>query len=218
MLGFTFLSAGVIARFLFVIFKVIMADSLSNNLRTASPSIHPLILNGNFDKPQLGTGNYKHFEGCESVPPWRLVLGTTLVGQSSSFGYPSPYPQGSQCMMFRGKSSMYYKLMLVPDYNIRLTSTRSPEGANKININLHTSASDSFITSIYEFTPGIGVWQNYTATFRVAVKRSYRSYLFGRFEANRSSCLQAVSLVTAVASETNLVFVNITEKYLEHSI
>ena len=55
------------------------------------------VLNGNFDKSQRSNNSYTYLTSKTEIPNWEFN-NATILNNSTAWGYPMPYPKGSQCV------------------------------------------------------------------------------------------------------------------------
>ena len=75
------------------------ADNPTSPLMTfigGSPPPPTVLVNGNFDQPQLANDSYIYIGGSSEVPGW--YFNAVLLNNSNAWGYPMPYPHGNQCL------------------------------------------------------------------------------------------------------------------------
>lgn len=133
------------------------------------------IQNPDFDYPQLSNDSYEYINSVSTdgtagtaVPGWNF-FGACLMNNSSAWGYPMPYPNGSQAVAIQGTAGINQFLYLnAGNYNISFYSVARPPpyGSNPINVVLSNNTETSS-TPITTFTPPQSAWQYYNFPFNV---------------------------------------------------
>jgi hypothetical protein len=178
------------------------ADSSANPLMTfiggAPPPPTPII-NGSFSEPQISNNSYKYINSSTQVIGWNF--NACLVNSSSAWGYPTPYPYGSQCVSLQktGQISQVVNLSAGASYNLSFTACgrNCCDGSGESNpINIQLSNTDgSNPTVVYTFQPPINVWTPYTTPITVQTTQNYILSFIGTWTAgDRSSAIQNIAL------------------------
>jgi len=164
------------------------------------------IENGNFSQPVIEANTFQYLTGS-SVPGWYFG-GATLLNNSKAWGYPTPYPNGNQCVSIQNGG--YINTVSTLNSGVTYTLTfkacgrnccMNPNQGNPINIQLYTNLN-AYISQIANFTAPVNSWTSYTFTFTVPSSQSYKIYFTGTNNSgDRSTALQGVSL-SGSASES----------------
>jgi hypothetical protein len=158
------------------------------------------IQNGNFSQPVLKNNTYKYINSATYVPGW--FFAAPLLNNSSSWGYPIPYPGGDQCASIQSQSYIYTTISLSTGVSYTITFSACSRDCcinnnnvgNPINLQLYTS-SNTYISTISNFTPSpINTWQNFSYTFTVPTTQSYNLYFKGTVSTDQSTAIANVSL------------------------
>ncbi len=177
----------------------------------APPSSDVSIQNGTFSQPVLANNSYTNITSSSQVPGWYFEA--VLLNNSTAWGYPTPYPNGNQCVSIQNKQYINTLANLNAGVSYTLTfyscgrsCCTSPSGGNPINVQLYTNAN-AFISTIYQFTPPVNTWTNYTTTFTVPTTQSYKLYFSGtNVSGDRSSAIQNISLSGSSVSSGNYTY------------
>jgi len=163
------------------------------------------IENGNFNQPIIEENTYQYLTGS-TVPGW-YFSGAALLNNSKAWGYPTPYPNGNQCVSIQRES--YINTVATLNSGITYTLTfkacgrnccMNPVESNPINIQLYTNLN-AFISQIGNFTAPLSSWTSYTFTFTVPSSQTYKIYFTGTNPGDASTALQGISL-SGSASES----------------
>uniref|UniRef100_A0A6C0LM79 Uncharacterized protein n=1 Tax=viral metagenome TaxID=1070528 RepID=A0A6C0LM79_9ZZZZ len=111
----------------------------------AEPPASITVQNPNFSSPALKNNTYQYYNDSSSVPGWTFSApygsGTILLNNSSAWGYPMPYPGGTQCACLQSISSISQTFTnLEPGtYGLSFQVCGRPgySGSNPINLNLN---------------------------------------------------------------------------------
>ena len=148
------------------------ADNVDSPLMTfigGAPVPPTNFLNGDFSQPQIANNSYQYISSVSKVPSWNF--NAVLINNSSAWGYPMPYPGGSQCASIQNEE--YIKQIVYLQTGVTYTLTFSAcgrpgySGANPINIRLYNTGTGKFIKEVYNFTPEVNVWNTHTTSFTV---------------------------------------------------
>jgi len=177
------------------------ANSNNDNMTFIGGSPPPLtntsIQNGNFSQPIIPNNSYQYITSSSAIPGWYFG-GPALLNNSSAWGYPTPYPNGNQCVSLQNTTYINTMLNLSAGVNYTLTfyacGRNCCDGSNPINIRLYTT-SDEVVEDIYNFQPPINQWTNYTVNFTSPVTGTYKLFFIGTWTAgDRSTAIQNIQL------------------------
>jgi hypothetical protein len=176
----------------------------------APPSTDVSIQNGTFSQPVLTNNSYQYVNSSSQVPGW-VFSNAVLLNNSKAWGYPTPYPNGNQCVSIQSTSNINTLVNFNAGVNYTLTfyacgrNCCSGGNTNPINVQLYTNVN-AFISTIFNFTPPINVWTNYTTTFTVPTSQSYKLYFSGTVNGDQSSAIQNISLTGSSASSGSYTY------------
>jgi len=134
------------------------------------------IQNGNFAQPQIANDSYQYISSSSTVPGW-IFNPAVLINNSAAWGYPMPYPSGSQAACIQGTQAFGQYIQLSSGtYTLTFYACGRPtnEGANTINVYCVPAGQNA--NSVYTFTPPTTAWQKYTTTFNI---QNSGNYAFG---------------------------------------
>jgi hypothetical protein len=163
------------------------ADNVDSPLMTfigGAPVPPTNFLNGDFSQPQIANNSYQYVSSVSKVPSWHF--NAVLINNSTAWGYPMPYPGGSQCASIQNEE--YIKQIVYLQTGVTYTLTFSScgrpgySGANSINIRLYNTGTGKFIKEVYKFTPEVNVWNTYTTTFTVDISHYIAIQFLGNIE------------------------------------
>ena len=172
------------------------ADSPTSPLMSfigGSPPPPTVILNGNFDQPQIANDSYQYIGSNSAIPGWEF--NAVLVNNSNAWGYPMPYPHGNQTACIQAVQSFSQSVNLQPGvtYTLSFNACGRPgySGANQIAI-----YTDWTKPEIYLFTPPL-TWTAYSTTFTVSSSNSFISFNGKIADNNNSTAIQNIRLGTS---------------------
>jgi hypothetical protein len=182
------------------IYQGCYADDTSSPLMTFigdAPVQPSALLNGDFSQPQLANDSYQYITTSNSaVPGW--YFDAVLVNNSSAWGYPMPYPSGSQAASIQGVQALSQTMDLQSGvkYTLSFDACGRPgySGANQIDIMLDIIQDQLPSVSIYSFTPPL-VWTKYSTTFTVSSSVNYALGFLGKIDSiYNSTAIQNIHL------------------------
>ena len=143
--------------------------------------------------------SYKNLNDNKTVPGWGVTA--SLLNNSKSWGYPTPYPKGNQCISIQKTDTIRQNVKLKTNMTYTLTfyscgrnCCKSPNSGNPINVQLYDQ-NMKLISTIYKFTPPVNSWTLYSTSFTVSKSQTYKLYFSGTTtNADRSSAVQGISL------------------------
>jgi hypothetical protein len=157
------------------------------------------IQNGNFDQPILSANSYQYYlNNNNNVPSW--IFNAVLVNQSQAWGFPMPYPSGSQCAVIQGGQNIQQILSLQSgvDYTLEWLACGRNCCTNPIQGNLLTIAltnpdgTDSKV--LYSFQSEVNAWNNGEINFTVSTSGNYALIFQGTATDDNSTALQNIRL------------------------
>jgi len=159
------------------------------------------VQNPIFSQPQLQSDSYQYIESYSTVPGW--YFNAVLINNSSAWGYPTPYPAGSQAACIQGTQNIAQNLYFNSGtYFLSFFACGRPgySGANTIDIFFYVESSD---TSIFTFTPPTTSWQNYSVELNVPNNGNYYINFVGTINSqNNSTAIQDVEIYSSGDSTT----------------
>lgn len=158
------------------------------------------IQNSNFETPVLSNNSFKYITSNLEVPGW-ICNEVALLNNSSAWGYTMAYPNGNQCVSIQNTSSISQLINLSANmtYVLQFTSCGrnccdSPAKSNTIKVELY-DIDNNLVSSIYEVTPPINTWTNYSVSFNVSTTNNYTLKFSGKnTSGDNSSAIQNITL------------------------
>jgi len=157
----------------------------------APPPPSASLQNGNFEQPQIANNSYQYIDSFTTVPGW--YFSAVLINNSSAWGYPMPYPKGSQAACVQAQQRLAQWLFLSSGtYTISFYACGRPGymGGNQVNV-----IQDYWSEVIYTFTPSITAWQKYTVTVNLPQSKVYAFGFQGlNPSGNYSTAIQGIQI------------------------
>ena len=161
------------------------------------PSI-PEIINGDFSQPTISNNTYQPINSSSSVPGWGF--NAILLNNSSAWGYPMPYPFGTQCVSLQKLNSISQSIKLTSGaYNLvfyacgRNCCDNSGQ-SNPIDLQLN----DITISTV---NPPINSWIKYNIPFNVGTTGNNTITFKGKTSStDRSSAVQHISITLTTSN------------------
>jgi len=152
------------------------------------------VQNGNFAQPQIANNSYQYISSNSTVPGWNFYA--FLINNSAAWGYPMPYPSGSQaaCIQATQVFGQYIQLSS-GTYTLTFYACGRPgySGANTINIYCVPAGQNA--NSVYKFTPPTNAWQKYTTTINIQNSGNYALGFNGTIaNPNNSTAIQGIQI------------------------
>ena len=158
-------------------YKGCYADNPTNHLMTFIGGEPPLpsgnLQNGDFSQPQIANNSYQYISSGSTVPGWNFIA--VLINNSSAWGYPMPYPSGSQAACIQGKQTIAQFIQLSSgSYTVTFYVCGRPgyKGGNRINMFCFPGGERN---QLFVVNPSL-IWQKYTTTFNL---ENSTTYIFG---------------------------------------
>ena len=166
-------------------------------LGEAPPNLTVNLQNGNFDQPAINNDSYQYINNNDQVTGWNFYA--VLINNSNAWGYPMPYPTGSQAACIQGPQVFGQWINFTAGtYNASFYACgRSYGGSNTINVYLviNTIASTpQTAPTIYTFTPEVSVWKQYSVEFTVNETGLYAFGFYGTISADKSTAIQGIQI------------------------
>ena len=160
----------------------------------APPPPSGSLQNGNFTQPQIANNSYQYISSNSTVPGWNFYA--VLINNSAAWGYPMPYPSGSQALCIQATQICGQYIQLSSGtYTLTFYSCGRPGylGANTINVYCVPSGQNA--NSVYTFTPPTNAWQKYTTTINIQNSGNYAFGFNGTSNTgDRSAAIQNIQL------------------------
>jgi hypothetical protein len=178
------------------------ADDTSSPLMTfigGAPVPPTNFLNGDFSQPQIANNSYQYISSVSKVPSWNF--NAVLINNSSAWGYPMPYPTGSQAACIQGTQSFSQSIFFQAGvkYTLSFDACGRPgySGANQINISADNLSDNIMPVQIYNFKPPLS-WSKYSAPFTVSDSKYYQLSFNGQINSiYNSTAIQNIQLATS---------------------
>ena len=170
------------------------------------PQSNATIENGSFSQPVISNNTFQYITSSSQVPGWYFG-GPALLNNSSAWGYPTPYPNGNQCVSLQNTTYINCLVNLVAGatytisfYSCGRSCCTTPNTSNPVNVQLYTT-SNQWVQNIYQYTPPVNTWTQYTANFTVQTTGTYKLFFSGtNTSGDRSSAIQNIVLNSTGAS------------------
>ena len=131
------------------------------------PSVN--LQNGNFSQPQIPNNSYSFINSNTTVPGWNF--NALIFNNWAGWGYPLPYPQGSQCAAIYLNAVISQNIQLnIGTYNLSFYACSATNyGSAPVNVFLGEQSN-----IIYNFTPTTtSGWQQYNTSFTMTSSGNY---------------------------------------------
>lgn len=184
-----------------VTFNSCSADNPTSPLMTfiggAPPPPSASLQNGNFEQPQIANNSYQYISSLSQVPGWNFFA--VLINNSAAWGYPMPYPKGSQAACIQATQIFgQWIQMSSGTYTLTFYACGRPGylGANTINVYCgQNPAGGTSEPTIYTFTPPTTAWQKYTTTFNLSNTGNTAIGFYGTSNTgDRSAAIQGIQI------------------------
>jgi hypothetical protein len=151
------------------------------------PAATNIITNGNFEQPQLQNDSYTYYSApyLSTALVWNFFA--ILINNSTAWGFPMPYPHGSQAAVIQGSLDTGYGGTFGQNftlgsgaYTLSFSACgRPPAGANPINIYLGLFGGNTS-DLLYTFTPPATEWQTYSIPINSTTAGTYAMNFVGQ--------------------------------------
>lgn len=184
------------------------ADNQQSPLMTflgdSPPPPSASLQNGNFNQPQIGNDTFYYINSTSQVPGWDFFA--VLINNSNAWGYPMPYPTGSQAACIQGTQILGQWIYLASEtYTISFYACGRPgyNGANTINVYCgQNGAGGTSEPTIFTFTPPTTAWQKYSTTFTLSSSGNYALGFYGTItSSDNSTAIQGIQLLRTGTGE-----------------
>ena len=165
-------------------------------LGDAPPNLTVNLQNGNFEQPPINNDSYQYINSNDQVTGWNFYA--VLINNSTAWGYPMPYPAGSQAACIQGTQVFGQWINFIAGtYNVSFYACGRPIGGeNTINIYLSINTSGNTTQSapiIYTFTPSLE-WKQYNSEFTVNESGLYAFGFYGTVSSDVSVAIQNIQI------------------------
>jgi hypothetical protein len=158
------------------------------------------VQNPNFDEPQIANDSYEYINDSSTVPGWTFVNGC-LINNSSAWGFPTPYPYGSQACSVQSENSISQTFTNVEPgtytLNLQACGRNCCDGSglsNQINIQLNG-------TTFYTINIGVNVWTPISTSFTITQQGTNTITFIGTdATSDRSTAIQGIEITLSGAS------------------
>jgi len=152
------------------------------------------LQNGSFEQPQIANNSYQYISSNSLVPGWDFY--SVLINNSSDWGFPMPYPGGSQAACIQNTQIFGQWIKLTAgNFVLSFNACGRQMGANKINVYCGLTGTPQEMPSIFTFTPPTTGWQEYSTTFNIASSGNYALGFYGtNTNGDMSSAIQNIKL------------------------
>ena len=176
------------------------------------------VLNGNFDKSTRSNNSHTYLISKTEIPNWEFN-NAIILNNSNAWGYPMPYPKGSQCVSLQihdggsKLSSISQMIKFEPGtYKLSWYSCGRPNyGKRPVEILIDT-------TSVFNYTPTTNTWELRTCPFTITTSGEHtvtiRAY-DDKQPGDRSTAIQGVSI--DVGDNPNVNNGNYDEEFCKNS-
>jgi hypothetical protein len=148
-----------------------------------------IIVNGDFSQPALGNNSWQQITSSSAVPGWNF--NAYLVNSSNDFGFPIPYPNGSQCAAIQLTNNLSQTVNLstgTHTLTFYAIGKNVANGSNPVNIQLNGN-------TFYSVKPPGNKWTKYSTTFRVTTAGNNLINFAGTASSvNQSTAFQSISI------------------------
>ena len=159
------------------------------------------IQNGSFSQPSIANNTYKYINSTSEVPGWSF--NGVLINDSTAWGYPIPYPNGTQAACIQNTHKIEQFIYLnAGDYALDFQACGRPStGGNPIDMKI--IQSDGNELSKMSFTSG-NTWVPYNSPFSVTISgKCSLSFTGTNKSGDKSSAIQDVKItLTSTTTST----------------
>ena len=163
------------------------------------------LANGTFVEPDIGTNNFKYYTGTE-VKGWVFNSGV-IIDNSSAWGFPTPYPCGTQACSIQMKSSIF-QIFSVPKagiYSLVVYFVGRKGVGNTLNFILNGN-------QIYNLTnPPAGVWNYAIIELNLTTTTNNKLEIIGTSTTDLSTAIQLI-LTNQIRSKLDTSMLKPNEK------
>jgi hypothetical protein len=153
-----------------------------------SPPPPNYILNGSFSQPVISKNSFQYITSSSKVPNW-VFNSPALLNNSSAWGYPTPYPDGNQCVSLQNTTSIEQTINIGSGkYTLTFMACARPgAGPNPIDVQLNGS-------TFYNITPP-NTWTSYSTTLDIKTTGNNTIKFLGKNSSgDKSSAVQKIAI------------------------
>ena len=172
-------------------YKGCYADNSSARTMTfigGSPPPPNYILNGSFSQPVISKNSFQYITSSSKVPNW-VFNSPALLNNSTAWGYPTPYPDGNQCVSLQNTTSIEQTINIGSGkYTLTFMACARPgAGPNPIDVQLNG-------TTFYNITPP-NTWTSYSTTLDIKTTGNNTIKFLGKNSSgDKSSAVQKIAI------------------------
>jgi len=173
-----------------------MASPLMKFIGGAPSPASTNLQNGNFSQPAIANDTYQYINSNSTVVGWEF--NAVLINNSGTWGYPMPYPSGSQAASIQGQQILGQWINLSEgSCTLTFSACGRPgySGANTINVFCGQTGTPQTMPTVYSFTPSTTAWQEYSTTISISSSGKYEVGFYGTINSdNNSTAIQNIQL------------------------
>lgn len=151
------------------------------------------VQNPNFAEPAIANDSYQYINDGSTVPGW-YFSNTCLINNSSAWGFPTPYPYGSQACSVQGLDTVAQSFTNVEPgtytLNLQACGRNCCDGSgasNPVNIQLNG-------TTFYTIDVGVSKWTPISTSFTVTQQGTNTLTFAGTNTGDRSTAIQGIQI------------------------
>jgi hypothetical protein len=155
------------------------------------------IQNGNFSQPQIASNSYQYINSSSTVPGWDFNV--VLINNSQAWGYPMPYPNGSQAASIQMTGSMSQAINLITGVTYVLSFQACGRNccdgtgtSNPINIQLNSNTINTLNAG--------NTWSEYSVSFTAQQSGTNTLSFTGTSSTDRSTAFQNIQITNSESS------------------
>ena len=156
------------------------------------------ILNANFDSPIINPNTFKYINSSTVVPSWKF--NAVLLNNSKAWGYPTPYPNGNQCVSIQNLGTISQTVNFSKgNYLISLSACGRKYGGMNETIILVTSIANKKTVLNERIKPEVNKWDKFTYELKVTEDGDYEIQFKGtNVNGDKSSALQNIIIESRI--------------------
>jgi hypothetical protein len=169
-------------------------------LTGGTPSTVSSMINGYFSQPIIAKNSYQYMTSV--IAGWDF--NATLLNESADWGFPIPYPNGSQCACLQNDQSISQTLILSSGaYKLSFVACGrnccdNSNSSNPVEVLLND-------TVVYKVDPLVNVWTNYETRINVVTTGNNTIKFRGTWTTtDRSTAIQSVSIDVDGSTSTGI--------------
>lgn len=158
------------------------------------------VQNPNFKQPPIAKDSYEYINSSTAVPGW--YFSASLINNSSAWGYPVPYPYGSQACSIQATSyiSQTFSNVKKGTYNLTLKAC----GRNCCDNSRNSNPVEIKLNDVTFYTINVPVekWTTVSTSFTVTNEGTNTIKFIGTFVGDRSTAIQGIKISLSENSST----------------